>query len=196
MEMIREERHTRSQDAPSCRRCVLRNRHRSLVLLMASEKNLQVFGEYSMKDGLLGIASAVRIRAVSSPGVKEHWTALATESDVEQTSARFRFGSAKELRRHSHSDGVLAGPANVGCGSIVGSLFLIGCWSRFNKIPSIEDGYFEQSGANFEGNTVRWGVFKTSTPACNPKEKGGLFSRPELRGKDLNLRPLGYEPEF
>jgi len=29
--------------------------------------------------------------------------------------------------------------------------------------------------------------------ACNSKEKGGLFSRPSLRGKDLNLRPLGYE---
>ena len=28
---------------------------------------------------------------------------------------------------------------------------------------------------------------------CNPNKKGGLFSRPELRGKDLNLRPLGYE---
>jgi hypothetical protein len=26
---------------------------------------------------------------------------------------------------------------------------------------------------------------------CN--KKGGLFSRPELRGEDLNLRPLGYE---
>jgi len=24
-------------------------------------------------------------------------------------------------------------------------------------------------------------------------KKGGLFSRPGLRGKDLNLRPLGYE---
>jgi len=24
-------------------------------------------------------------------------------------------------------------------------------------------------------------------------KKGGLFSRPKLRGKDLNLRPLGYE---
>ena len=174
------------QDAPSCRRCVFRNRHRSLVLLMASEKSLQVFGQYSIKDGLLGIAWAVRIRAVSSPGVKEHWTALATESDVEQTSARFRFSSAKELRRHSHSD-VVGRPANVGCGSIVGSLFRIGCWSRFKKITSIEDGYFEQSGANFEGNTVRWGVFKTSTPACNPKEKGGLFSRPGLRGE-------GFEP--
>jgi hypothetical protein len=30
--------------------------------------------------------------------------------------------------------------------------------------------------------------------ACNQKKKDGLFSRPELRGKDLNLRPLGYEP--
>jgi hypothetical protein len=29
--------------------------------------------------------------------------------------------------------------------------------------------------------------------ACNLNEKGGLFSRPQLRGKDLNLRPLGYE---
>ena len=29
---------------------------------------------------------------------------------------------------------------------------------------------------------------------CNPNKKGGLFSRPGLRGKDLNLRPLGYEP--
>jgi hypothetical protein len=28
---------------------------------------------------------------------------------------------------------------------------------------------------------------------CNPIKKGGLFSRPKLRGKDLNLRPLGYE---
>jgi hypothetical protein len=31
---------------------------------------------------------------------------------------------------------------------------------------------------------------------CNPNEKGGLFSRLKLRGKDLNLRPLGYEPEI
>src|SRR5205814_4281943 len=30
--------------------------------------------------------------------------------------------------------------------------------------------------------------------ACNANKKGGLFSRPRLRGKDLNLRPLGYEP--
>ena len=30
--------------------------------------------------------------------------------------------------------------------------------------------------------------------ACNSNKKGGLFSRPKLRGKDLNLRPLGYEP--
>jgi len=29
--------------------------------------------------------------------------------------------------------------------------------------------------------------------ACNQKKKGGLFSRPELRGKDLNVRPLVYE---
>ena len=29
---------------------------------------------------------------------------------------------------------------------------------------------------------------------CNPNKKGGLFGRPQLRGKDLNLRPLGYEP--
>jgi hypothetical protein len=29
---------------------------------------------------------------------------------------------------------------------------------------------------------------------CNPNRKGGLFSRLKLRGKDLNLRPLGYEP--
>ena len=29
--------------------------------------------------------------------------------------------------------------------------------------------------------------------ACNQKKKDGLFSRPGLRGKDLNLRPLGYE---
>jgi len=29
--------------------------------------------------------------------------------------------------------------------------------------------------------------------ACNPDKKGGLFSRPKLRVKDLNLRPLGYE---
>ena len=28
----------------------------------------------------------------------------------------------------------------------------------------------------------------------NLNEKGGLFSRLKLRGKDLNLRPLGYEP--
>jgi len=32
--------------------------------------------------------------------------------------------------------------------------------------------------------------------ACNSNKKGGLFSRPKLRGKDLNLRPLGYEPLF
>jgi len=29
--------------------------------------------------------------------------------------------------------------------------------------------------------------------ASNSNKKGGLFSRPKLRGKDLNLRPLGYE---
>src|SRR5438093_6566920 len=29
---------------------------------------------------------------------------------------------------------------------------------------------------------------------CNPKERGRLFTGPRLRGKDLNLRPLGYEP--
>jgi hypothetical protein len=28
---------------------------------------------------------------------------------------------------------------------------------------------------------------------CNPNKKGGLFSRLQLRGADLNLRPLGYE---
>src|SRR4030095_6325460 len=28
---------------------------------------------------------------------------------------------------------------------------------------------------------------------CTPIKKGGLFSRLQLRGKDLNLRPLGYE---
>jgi hypothetical protein len=28
---------------------------------------------------------------------------------------------------------------------------------------------------------------------CNPNKKGGLSSRLRLRGKDLNLRPLGYE---
>ena len=29
---------------------------------------------------------------------------------------------------------------------------------------------------------------------CNSNRKGGLFSRLQLRGEDLNLRPLGYEP--
>ena len=28
---------------------------------------------------------------------------------------------------------------------------------------------------------------------CKSKKKGSLFSCLELRGKDLNLRPLGYE---
>src|ERR1051326_148628 len=32
--------------------------------------------------------------------------------------------------------------------------------------------------------------------ASNSNKKGGLFSRPKLRGKDLNLRPLGYEPNL
>jgi hypothetical protein len=31
--------------------------------------------------------------------------------------------------------------------------------------------------------TVRWGVFKTSPPVCNPKEKGRLLSGLQLRGK-------------
>jgi hypothetical protein len=30
--------------------------------------------------------------------------------------------------------------------------------------------------------------------ACNSNKKGGLFSRPSIAGKDLNLLPLGYEP--
>ena len=30
--------------------------------------------------------------------------------------------------------------------------------------------------------------------SSNAMKKGPLVSGPELRGKDLNLRPLGYEP--
>ena len=49
------------------------------------------------------------------------------------------------------------------------------------------------SGANYVGKCLRWGELWMAEMGCNPKKKGGLFSRPELRGKDLNLRPLGYE---
>jgi len=52
-----------------------------------------------------------------------------------------------------------------------------------------------KSGANFSENSYRWGVLSQLQIDRNPNKKGGLFSRLRLRGKDLNLRPLGYEPE-
>jgi hypothetical protein len=52
------------------------------------------------------------------------------------------------------------------------------------------------SGAKFAINLHRWAILKMLAIACNSNKKGGLFSRLQLRGKDLNLRPLGYEPKI
>jgi len=43
------------------------------------------------------------------------------------------------------------------------------------------------SGANYVGNYLRWGDLKMEEKVCNPKKKGGLFSRLWIAGE-------GFEP--
>jgi hypothetical protein len=154
------------------------------IVLVARRLDSCRYGQGLPKDGSGGTRGGLTTRLFRV--IHQHFSSR--RLNWANNRKEFFFASPSEVRS------VLLKTPNPPLEALVGSHFRLDCDCESTGGVLSNAGDFNQSGAKTAKNAPRWGVFKFCESARTTKKKGRLLTGLQLRGKDLNLRPLGYEP--